>query len=459
MNEADFNTIWMERFGGWTVIFLCCLLPVLTLIFQDGFWGEGPAGVASAIGKLAGIIGFILYAINMVLSVRRRWLERFFTGLNRVYIAHHLTGAIALILLTIHPLFHAIGLISLDALVTLKYAAHTLLPQAVNFDGSFSEVQQQVAINNGFIGYTGLVTLLVLTFFIKLPYRVWLFTHKFLGPAFFFATLHVVFIDSDVARSPFLKGYVIFWAVVGLSAFLYRTIFGSVFVKRYPAQVVAVEKPSEDVIALDLQMIDEQMDFQAGQFVFIRFNWQKKRGVLPESHPFSIASAPEEGVVRVISKAIGDHTKAMLAIPEGTIAEIEGAFGRFMYQRFPHTEQIWIAGGIGITPFIGMAKTLTAESPKVHLFYSVVNRSELIGHKTFTEINPKMGDKFGYTPYVTSETKGFLSADYIAEQAGGLEGKEIFLCGPPPMMKAIKKQLKAKGVKAINIHSEEFNMS
>ncbi len=423
------------------------------------FWENGWYGIASGAAKIGGTVGFVLYAINLLLSVRRRWLERFFSGLNRVYIAHHLTGGIALILLTLHPLFLSIRYIELHSLITLQDAARALLPRAINFGSDFHVVQQQVAVDNGFIGFTGMVTLLVITFFINLPYRVWLFTHKFLGPAFFFAALHVIFISSDVSRNPFLKVYLTLWAIIGLAAFSYRTLFGSIFVRRYPMQVIKIEMLTPDVIALDMQAIEDKMPFNAGQFVFVRFNWQKKRGILPEFHPFSIASCPEEGVFRLISKAVGDHTKAMLNIQKGCVAEVEGAFGRFMYHRFNTNDQVWIAGGIGITPFIGMAKSLKPDSPKVHLFYSVINKNELVGSDTFASLVPKLSNKFTYTPFVTSETKKFITADYLAEAVGDLTNKEFFICGPPPMMKSLKQQLRAKGVKRINIHSEEFSMS
>ena len=70
-----------------------------------------------------------------------------------------------------------------------------------------------------------------------------------------------------------------------------------------------------------------------------------------------------------------------------------------------------------------------------------------------------MHPSFRYFPYVADEQDGFLSADKVDEMCGGLKGKEIFICGPPPMMKSLKSQLKAKGVPNSKIHSEEFAMT
>ncbi len=451
----------IERYGGWTLIVIFSIIPILRALMIPEFTARlGTSyGILSAIAKLAGTAGFVLYGINLVLSIRKRWLERYFSGLNKVYIAHHITGGIALILLTMHPLFLALRYIVFGSWVTLKDAAEFLLPRTISMTQTFDVVNQQMAINNGFIAFGGMVVLLVLTFFIKLPYRVWLFTHKFLGPAFFFATLHVIFISSSTSSDWFLKAYLSLWGVIGLVAFTYRTLFGSIFVRSHPFQVSRVLKLPKDTIAIDLTPIEDDVPFKAGQFVFVRFLWRKEQGILPEVHPFSIASAPSEGVVRLIVKSLGDFTKSLMNLPEGTVAEVEGAFGKFDYTRHITSPQIWIGGGIGITPFMGMASTLTTDSPQVTLFYSVVNRQELIGQELFGSFVPKQSPKFTYVPFVTDETKTFINADFIAEKAGGLDGKEIFICGPPVMMKSLRKQLKAKGVPARRIHSEEFAMS
>ena len=51
-------------------------------------------------------------------------------------------------------------------------------------------------------------------------------------------------------------------------------------------------------------------------------------------------------------KALGDYTQSLKNLKPGTIAEIEGAFGKFSYTHYGDSPQIWIAGGIGVTPFL-----------------------------------------------------------------------------------------------------------
>lgn len=461
-NQRNFK-LWQERWGGWCLVGLFAAIPILRWL-MIGSIPERFSGFNAtllSLGRLSGLAGFMLYAISLLLSIRRRWLEDFFGGLNKVYIAHHIIGGLAFIFILFHPVFLALKYIELSALSTLKDAAQSLLPQVIHFDRSFYEVQEAVAINNGIIAFIGLVVLLGITFFVKLPYRVWLFTHKFLGVAFGFAGLHTIMIASDVYRDPFLKYYFILWTIIGLTAYVYRSIMGNLFVRRAPYRVISAGILPGNVAHVFFEPIDKPVDFKPGQFAFVRFLWAEHDGVLQEAHPFSIASSPNEPnkQLRLYMKALGDFTKTLNHLKPGTIAEIEGAFGRFIPSRYSNVSQIWIAGGIGITPFLSAARNYDQSHPPVDLFYSVKSRSELIDQDALADFLPKNYQQFHYFPYVGEEHNVFLSAEYIKEKSGGLAGKEIFLCGPPPMMKAMRSQLRKLGVPNGKIHSEEFAMS
>jgi len=460
MSENDYKQ-WIESYGGWLLIGLFCAIPLARwIMLQDmSFAFSSPSAFFSSFGKITGLIGLVLYAVNLLLAARTRWMENLFNGLNRVYIAHHITGGIALILLVFHPLFLAVRYIDLKILTSLKDAAVFLLPRTFNQETIYALVQQAVAINAGIIAFFGMVVLLLLTFFVKLPYRIWLTTHKFLGVAFMFAGLHVILISSDTSRDNFLKYYMLLWVIVGLCAFVYRTVMSNVFVRRYAYKVIGVTHEDGNVIGVTMEPIEHKMSYKPGQFVFIRFLWSSDEGIIREAHPFSIASSPNEANVRLYIKSLGDFTTSLKNLKVGTIAEIEGAYGKFTYTRFGDAPQVWIAGGIGVTPFLSMARSYNKTSPNVDLVYSVVNRSELIDQKAVAEFLPQTYSTFRYFPYVATEQDGFLTAEKIQQMCGDLKGKEIFICGPPPMMKSLRAQLRQLGIPNHKIHSEEFAMS
>jgi predicted ferric reductase len=449
------------RYGGWVLIYILCAIPVIGWLAASKLawpWGEWTI-IFSNVGKVFGVLGFMLFALNFVLSVRRRWLEKLFDGMNRVYIAHHLTGGVAVILLCFHPLFQALNYINFSLFSSLYTAANFLLPRAIPFDGSVADVGQAVALNSGIAALLLLVGLLVITFYGNLSYNWWLFSHRFLGLAFLFAVVHVLLYDSALHAMPWLYGYMAFWSLAGLFAFTYHSLFGNVWIKREPYQVNDVSLTG-DIINISLTPIQKRIAFEPGQFIFIRFMRDESHSQIPhEIHPFSIASAPTDSALQIHVKALGDFTGSLRYLTPGTFAEIEGAFGGFVGSRYGKREQIWIAGGIGITPFLSMAHSFTADSPPTTLIYSVKTRSELLETQFLSQYLPTNFPQFRFVPYIADEAGGFLSAEFVNQVAGGVTNKEIFLCGPPPMMKSLRAQLKKLKIPGRHIHDEIFAIS
>ena len=88
-------------------------------------------------------------------------------------------------------------------------------------------------------------------------------------------------------------------------------------------------------------------------------------------HPFTISSAPHEDVVRVTVKALGDYTSRLQELIEpGMPAVIGGPHGRFSHWRGTE-RQVWIAGGVGVAPFLSWLRALDGQLPhRVDFFYS-----------------------------------------------------------------------------------------
>jgi predicted ferric reductase len=397
----------------------------------------------TSIGQLLGLFGMGMFAINFVLATRAKWLEDLFGGMNKVYIAHHILGGLAFVLLLFHPLFLAFRYLVYDS--GFSTAADLFL---------FST---DPAINFGIIALGLMQIFLVLTFFVNLPYQVWKFTHKFLALAFFFASLHVLFITSDVTYVKYLQWYTWFLVAIGAASILYRTILGTWLVPTRVFRVVSIRDEGPSIKEIALEPADgKPFNFVPGQFLFIGF---PDTAGLEEVHPFSISSAPkEDGVLTLGIKALGDFTKELGKLKPGDRAVIEGPFGRTSYKYMGKRKQVWIAGGIGITPFLGMARSFTPDNGyEVDLYYSLVDRSEQAFVSELEEIS-RRSPNLRFIPWYTKES-GYLSGDVIIERSGGLADKDVILCGPPPMMASIKEQFKKWRVPAVNIHSEEFALN
>lgn len=451
-------TLTFNRYAGWFLIAVLVLIPVIRWFQINSFDLSLNSGFAffSMVGRLAGLVGIVLYAINFILSTRLRFLEDLFGGLNRVYIAHHIVGGIALIVLLAHPLA-----------LTFRYVPDQLA-QAADFIGPDISSPIDWPLNYGFVAFSGMVFLLILTFFVKLPYKFWLFTHKFLGLAFLFGGLHAMQIPSDTSSDDFMRRYIFVMIALGLIAFTYRTLLSRIFVRRDEYIVKDVKMVANDVVTITMQPIKHLLSYKPGQFVFISF---EQDGIDNESHPFSITTAPSEQPdkehmdLAVTVKALGDFTKTLKDIKPGAKAKVEGAFGRFTNTRYTQPKQIWIAGGIGITPFISMAKKLAHDANKnqkqpfdIFMFYSVKSQSELVNHEVFQQFSDADDLAFSYESFISDEKGSYISAQYVKEQVGELKDSDIFICGPPAMMNSLRKQLIELGVKKKHIHTEEFSI-
>lgn len=425
---------------GWPLVITITLVPLILWLrimpVSDRFDSFGAA--ATSVGQLTGLAGMAMFATAMILSARLKIFDGLFGGMNRAYIVHHQAGGLAFILLMIHPLASA----AVYAQNSLESAALFLWPGP------------DWALNLGIASLMTLMTLLILTYYVELPYQFWRFTHKFLGLAFFLGGLHSFFIPSDISRDPILRVYMLSLTAIGLIAYLYRTLLGRWLVPRLHYILTQVRQLKPDILELTLSPADpdKTLDFKAGQFVFISF---QGKNIDRETHPFSISSAPAKTGFRLTVKSLGDYTRWLPQIPPNTPALVEGPFGRFATDFVLRRQYIWIAGGIGITPFVAMARNMVKNGFTADLYYCCKNPTEAVYLDELTRVATS-GVGLRLTTWY-SQTQGRLTSQTIARMSG-LTAKDFFLCGPPPMMLTIKKQLKSAGVPGGRIHSEEFSM-
>lgn len=396
--------------------------------------------IVRSIGQVSGLLGMSLFCLNFVLAARIRFIEDLLSGLNRVYLLHHLVGEYALIFLIFHPLFLALQYLPLSVLLVVRF----FLPPIIS----------DFATWFGILALCTLIVLLVLTLYIKLEYQFWRFTHQLLGTSLFLAALHVLFISGDLTIKPALRWYMLGLSVTALLAFAYRTLFWRLLVKRYSYTVTEVIHKSDDVSEIKMTPDTASLPYWPGQFVFVEII--SALGIRHEVHPFSITSPVNSTYLAFAAKSSGDYTETLKLLKPHTQVKVEGAYGRFLLER-ARPKQIWIAGGIGITPFLSLARNLTPSSPyQIALIYSVKTRPEAVYMDEFNQIAATSQKLQIFVQ--SSREQGRLTAHRVAELVPDLKERDIFLCGPPPMMQSMRSQLRELGVRNSHIHSEEFNL-
>ncbi len=435
----------MRSLKGKIGLFVICLLtalPVLAWFFVKPieFRYETSFMLLTSLGQVTALLGMVLFALTMLLSARLHFLEEYFGGLDRVYNLHHKLGVFAFLFLTVHPLLLAFRYIQASSLETAQF----LLPSS------------DWPKNWGIVSLLLLMSLLSVTFLAKWRYQILKFIHQILGVSFFFGALHSFLIPSDISNNPILKWYMLTLVVLAFLAYGYRTVFGRVAVRRYTYVVQSVKQLDPTITDIVMIPEGERMHFIPGQFIFLSFI---DGGIESEVHPFSISSSPIEPALRITVKALGDYTKTIHNLQVGAVAKIEGPFGSFTYLNGQNQHQIWLAGGIGITPFLNMARNLSVNTHTDHVidfYYSTKTKQEMIFLNELYSIS-RVYPGLRIMPFNADE-HGFLTMDAVEKISGELRGKDIYVCGPPPMMHSIIEQCRMKGIPRSLVHSEEFKL-
>ena len=119
--------------------------------------------------------------------------------------------------------------------------------------------------------------------------------------------------------------------------------------------------------------------------------------------------------------------------------------------------QIWIAGGIGVTPFLSMARSLDGDAPAVDFYYCVEHEPEA---HFVDEIRSIAREREDFrVAVVPRDREGFLTADRVAAENEDLASADVLICGPPAMIESLRSQLKARGLPGSQIHAEEFSFA
>ncbi len=426
---------------GLVVVVVACLFPAipwLTMKPLELRFGSMVAWMTS-IGQLTALVGMAMFSVSLILIARFRILEPYFGGLDRIFQAHRHLGVLGFLFMLIHPLALAIRYVP----VSVASAATFLLPTS-------SDVPKTL----GIVALLLMMGLLFATLFAHWRYQILLKTHKVLGVAFMLGVMHALYIPSDISGNLVLAWYSGGLACLAVSAYLYRTIFARAIPKHH-YMVKEVRALDHTVTEVVLTPVEVPLIFEPGQFVFVSF---KDVSVSNEVHPFTISSAPHERELRLTIKALGDWTSEMPCLAVGAAATVEGPFGGFTASHATKKSEVWIAGGIGITPFLSRARSLTQMSigRAVDLYYTANTRDEMLFLAELSTI-AALCPELRIIPHVSKE-QGFLTVAHIYEQSGNLANKDVFVCGPPPMMQSIIRQCKDLGVRSSQIHAEEFSM-
>lgn len=423
---------------------LAVALP-FAVLFQGARPPSGGVMWDFSMGLGFGALGLV--ALQFVLTGRLRWVTHPF-GADIIYLAHRYLSWGALALMLSH--------------FALLYIFHE--PAL----GELNPLQARWELTAGRVAMVCFVGLVVTSQFrklLRLPYEAWRALHLALAIIGFVAAIAHILGVGNLTDTPQKRALWLGVSLGWLGLLVFTRLVRPWLQRRNPWRVVANTAQRGGVHTLELEPQGAGLTrWKPGQFAWL------KVGGTPYSlteHPFTISTAPEHGPNLAFSiKPLGDHTAALIKTPVGARAYIDGPYGAFSIDRLSKAKGfVMIAGGVGITPILSNLHALDArgDTRPIVLIYAnpqwddVSFRAELAGLRK--RLNLTIVHVLDDPPTDWQGETGRVNRDVLTRHlTADMRTWPHMLCGPGPMIDAVKADLRDLGVSARKIDYEIFEL-
>lgn len=212
-------------------------------------------------------------------------------------------------------------------------------------------------------------------------------------------------------------------------------------------KVKSIDKITHDVLKIVTEK-PEQYKFTPGQATEVSINkisWGDKK------RPFTFTCLPDDDYLEFTIKTYPSHngvTNQLLQLKKDDELIVHEVFGAIAYKG----EGTFIAGGAGITPFISIFRYLDSKNELGNnkLIFANKTKADIILELEFKKLLGANFINILSDEKVEGYANGQITEDFIKANNSGIN-KPFYLCGPPPMMDAIEKQL-------INLHIHKHSI-
>lgn len=439
----------------WTTRWFCWLLFLGNGAVIVAFWWastgsqpmRSPGDMLNAVGRVTGLIGTYLALWQLLLMTRQPWLDAAF-GLDKLAVLHRWNGYMALGLLVAHAVFQTLGYQVLDGLSTLA--------QLGDFVSAYDGLLPAIA------GLALLLVVVAISITVtrrRLAYETWYFVHLYTYLAIALAFAHELATGADfIASRAFTAYWLLLYAAVAACLLWFRLALPLLRYQRHRFRVEHVVSEAPGVVSIYVGGRDlEALRTEAGQFMLWRF---LDRDRWWQAHPFSLSLPSGYGWLRLTVKRIGDFSGAVAALRPGTPVLVEGPFGSFTERSCAGSKALLIAGGVGITPIRSLAERLAALGKDVCVLYRCSRERDLLFRDELVRLAAAPNVRIGY---LVGERRAGRRGDplrrsEIRRLVPDVATREVFVCGPPGMTRAVTESLDGLGVPATQVHTEAFRL-
>ncbi|MFB7933127.1 ferric reductase-like transmembrane domain-containing protein [Streptomyces sp. NPDC056039] len=422
---------------GLYALLLANAVVVAVFFVQAGF----ASNTLIVLGRLTGLYGSLLMAFQLLLVARLPWFDRRI-GMDRLTSWHRWTGFSVLWLLLAHAVFIVFG-----------YAQSS----------SLDPVNQLVDLAETVEGVLRAITALAIIIVVgvvsarsarrRLAYETWHFIHLYTYVAVVLAFTHQVAAGTTFTSSTAAKTY--WYAVWGLalaSVFVGRLVLPLWRNLRHQLRVTAVVPESDHVVSVYITGRDlDRLPARAGQFFLWRFLTKDRWW---QANPFSLSAAPDGRTLRLTAKRAGDGSAALRHLKVGTRVFAEGPYGAFTTLHRTRPDAVLIAGGVGVTPIRALLEELRGHAVVI---YRVATDQDAVLYDELRDLAHARGAELHLVtgPPVPDR----LAPQELARLVPDIAGRDVYLCGPPPMMNAVLGSLRELDVPKAQIHFERFSLA
>jgi len=222
--------------------------------------------------------------------------------------------------------------------------------------------------------------------------------------------------------------------------------------EQHNVKIISLQHVTHDVLKIQTER-PQQFKFTPGQATEVSIN---KEGWQNEKRPFTFTCLPENDYLEFTIKTYPSHksvTNELLHLKINDELILHDVFGAIVYKG----EGVFIAGGAGVTPFISIFRYLQSKNEigNNKLIFANKTKADIILAQEFKQL---LGNNFINIlsdEIVHGYANGQINEDFIKANSGGIN-KIFYVCGPPPMMEAIEKQLANLHIDANSIVKEAF---
>lgn len=383
-----------------------------------------------ALGVVLGWIGCGLLLSSLALALREPRLSSWLGGIAAMVFWHQWCGFAGYLALLAHPL--ALAAVFLPA--SPGPAWETVSP-----------LSESWPVWTGWLALIVLMVGLAATFAQRLAYRTRRILHAAMGVGVLLGLVHLMLLGIDEPVEPILAT-----AAVLLG---WRAIRADWGLGALPFVVSFVKSVAEGVVEITLKPLANTISATPGQFIVVAFDSGRRYRGCGEFHPFTVGGADAHGNLRIAVKALGDCTRRMQNLEPGVTARVQGPFGELRAEASAGPE-LWVAGGMGVTPFLAFLRAgrLTAPTVLLYLYKTPADAAFLAELEAFATADARL------RLHAIPTGHGLPDLDAILPDGAALAGRECYVSGPPAMIRGVTRALRGRGVAAHRVHSEDLQV-